>query len=1263
MTFPPISSASTQDVFADFDEKFGINKPSPLETIFDLIKQIPLVAPTLSGMQQGTTVGELIPQAQLVAQVSAEVTKQAVKTLIVDPAINVGNSGAFLIDMGALGGEAILSTAKGIIAAGTPLGQVDQDDIMRLTAGLPPKSGYAPAKDVILNQLAKDLTFEDLPTEERLLRARRGFALIGGALASVGANTLLSTGASRLMETPIGGAVFAVGQKLAGKGGPIIAATTSGIMEGATFGATFGALEPLDAAGFSRSESIIYNAVGGAALMGFFRGIGAARYYSGERPHKEASTAATLAAKEIAKQLQIETLAQQSGLRPMPPVAATPEELVAQVAAGVNTQAVNRTSFIGRMGQAVEDFLQVRFPDVRKIDNSTWLSANKAVQARVPGFYMAEVFSRSLLDGLTDNEARVLGDAVFLSRMEAVGARISQDLARAQAEGNAKRIEKLAVQLAKVEGWGELPLPDKILFDNSPGIQRALKVAEETVSPTLTQIRFRNGARTYQETRLPFFPLVRATPEEIAAGAPVKFRGGGGESRVVGGPVIAKTTTGARQATGQGDAYITDIRTILARTFASDVNIDLHNELLANIITAPWAKRLKVIGKTSSGAPIYEKAPAEILVNGVTWPVKQVDLRGNRRVLDERFGLSGIKTVSETVTQQSGQRIAGALEPGGTHLPPGPGPIQPQLSRGLPSEVEGPMLKGFLGNQPPMAGLLGPGKTVGETLPRDLMTLEGLAEVEGTVVEPILGRYAVPEPIANMVNEVFLTNRKDFLQLKELDPIFRAMDFSIGLLLASPVEVTAHTMRITSILSENKAIGGELDRLIALMVPYLGPKFSALNSIYRVFDTPEGVQILNTLAAIPGALPSRFMQTEYQAGLGALLERVSPKAAKVGEAGRKFLFDLPEFGKGWHGYDIRARVVAANALKRTMNADLGRDPTSNEYLTHLKQFGIYTEEIQSNFVSFWRRNRLAPFAGLQSGSGPGEIRRLFGGLNLPKETIDELSTAAWTAWKGEVLWRGLIGTVTFTTLANKAMSGKWPWENEEGYMLDLNTGSYTHDGRAVYIPFQVLSSTLNRALTITAARAMLETLGDRSGYVDAATQRLANTPLTYLIGAAPGTQAALAFTLGRAPYLAGGELLSVSPPQPTDALTLKQRSMDALISTNPTLEAFFSQHNIETKGKLRFVDAVSPGLKVGRLPDQAITAGIRREFARDYEVVQDRVSRSLGLPLSERIDYLRKESQDFPEDKQTEMFRLMVGELRGRMRGLEISKARVRQRQ
>ena len=1236
--------------------------PSPLESFMELAAKMPLYIPQIGA----TTAGDLIPAARLALKVGGEITKVAVKSLIVDPALELYNAGAFLSELALLGGEATISTARGLFAMGTALGQVDQESIMRIQAGLPPKGGYVPAKDALLNQLAKDLTFEDLPSEERMLRARRGLALVGGAIATAGMSTLVQLGGRAAISRPVGGAIYAVGQKILGKSEPIIKAVSNGILEGVAFGSTFGTLTPLDPEGFSRSESILYNTFGAAGLMGIFRGFGAARYYSGERPTNETSAVVLSAAKDLTKQIQTETLLQQRNLRPVPTPGVTPEELVAQEAAGIHTYGLNRTSFIGRLGQAVEDFIQVRFPDVRRVEMSTWFSANKAAQAKVPAMYLAETYSRATLNGLTEIEAKTLGNSIFLSRMRAVEQRITQDLTRAQAAGDSKRVEKLTLEVARVQGWGELALPEQVIFNNSPAIKRALKVLDETVSPAITEIRFRNGLRTYQETDLPFLPLVRATPEEIAAGVAVRTRtpnipGG----RVVGGPITAQTTTGARQATGQGDAYITDIRTILARTFVDDVNKDLHNELLANVITAPWATRLRMVGKTANGAPIYERAPSEIVVNGVKWPVKIVDLRGNRRVLDERFGLSSIKNIPETVTPQAGTRIAGTLEPGGLRLPPGGATPAPQLPRGLPTEVEGPMLKGFLG-ETPIRGLLGPGKAVGEALPRELtIPLEALEEVEGQIVEPILGRYAVPKPIADMLNETFLTKREDFIKLKELEPIFRAMDFSVGLLLMSPVEVTAHTNRIVSILSENAQIGGAFDQIVALMVPYIGPKFAGFNSIYRVFDTPEGAQMLNTLAQIPGALPSRFLQHEYQNGPGALLGRFSSKAAQAAESGRRFLFDLPEFEPGWKGFDTRARVVASITLRRGINTKLGREPTTNEYLAHLRQFGLYTNEIQSNLVAGLRANRLTPFGGLQAGAVPGELRRLFGGLNLPKETIDELSTKAWAAWKAEVLWRGVIGTTTFLTLANYAASGKWPWENEKGSTLDLDTGQRTQDGRAIYIPFTLLQPTISRAMTITAARAVLEQLGETGGFVTEATKKLAQTPLTYLIGGSPGVQAALTFGLGKAPYLTGaGELMSVSAPQPTDALLMKERATDAFFSSNPTLEAFFSRHQREIKGPgLRIVDAITPGLKVGRQPDQAITAGLRSEFARDYEVVQDRVSRALELPRGTVRAYLREEAKRWPQEKQRRMFILMIQEFQGRRRGLQISKARVQRQQ
>lgn len=1011
-----------------------------------------------------------------------------------------------------------------VVALGKTLidmaGMVTDNPSVLATAIQNPGNPAAPAVQMIM-----EANPQDLPPEEQAFRAQRGLALVGGALVTGGMGSTMAP-------------VLAAGKAALTKGGTLgltagisrLAAT--GIAEGAAFGSTYGALEPLSEEDYTRTENIFSNAVTGAAFFGLLRGVGAGRILGRtKRPPDPASVAVQREAMEALFENSRAARAERilSGNRPMPPEATIPEELVSQVAAGVTRQGVNNTGFFSKLGQAQLGVINRRFPDVLKVDKSTWQSGHNYLQSRVHGAYQARRMGDYVVQGLTDEEHHLLGRALVSSRGRAIKSGIQQRLEGAMAKGDVEGIAKYNRDLARVN-IADLSLTDEMAFRNNPRLQEALgrwqNIAEE-----ITEIRTRNGLRTLQETDLPFMPLVRASEEEIAAGELLmEVSMHHPHPKNIPGVISSKVTPGAQRATGAGEAYITDIPTILERTLPREFAGDTYNEFLANVVSAPWAKRLEITSRTSEGLPIYARAPKTIKVDGVEYPTKVVEIKGNPTVITDRFGIRSVQT--EAAGQPKPQTTGTAVVPTG----------RPAI------DVEPIAL-------PPEQRM---GQLAGETVPLlegevEQIGLEGFGDMGGTVGQQVLGRYVVPKPVAAMFEEFTLRPREELLTVNELKGVYRGMDFTVGMLLASPVEVTAHAWRINSVLSRLPGVGDRFDQLTARLVPYFGPKLSGMRSIFNVWDDPLSISSERMLAKTPGGLTSRFGSTEFRSGLGGLAHRIDPRLATGLETGRKVLFELPEVGeKGFSGFDVRARIVATNMLRKFSKQELGREPSSFELTEFIKQFGQYTEEMQTNLIAGLRRNRLAPFAGGQAGIIPGEIRSLFGGLNLPKETVDQLSKKAVAQYKAEVLWRGVIGTTVALASSNRALSGKWPWENEEGKMLDLDTGLRTYDGRAIYAPFTLMAPGISRAMSVTTSRAALEQFGDEGGdYVTDATRRLANLPLTYGMGS-PGLRAAFVGTTGRTPFLSsGGDLLRIVPPQPTWVHTIKERGMETLFLFQP----------------------------------------------------------------------------------------------------------------
>lgn len=1082
---------------------------------------------------------------------------------------------------------------------------------------------------------------EDLPTEEKVQRAQRGFALIGGALAAGGMNRILSTGIETASKA---GMIQAAGRWIMSKSGvlddlaQIGVRTGSGVLEGAAFGGTYGALEPLDEDSHHRLQNAFDDAILFGALSGFLRGLGAIRAQRlrdsppthAERIHRESATELLEASSK-----DVVLWERNVGQRQMPLSPHNGEELVAQVAAGSTEMGVNRTGFFGRVVQGLEELFQERFPKVRRIDESTQFLAKRFAQSKVQAAHAARRMYEYVSQGLTAEEESIMVRGLIASRGRAIREGFKREVRQATADGDLSKAAEAQRNLSRVN-IAELSSTEQNLFSNSPKIQEALRRYKETVVPQLTAIRTRNGLRTLQETDLPFVRLIPATKADVEAGIeifgtiPRPARPG----VVARGKALARTTPGAQRASGSAFAYVSDLEIILRRTLGEEVPIDLQNELLANIISAPWSQRVQ------RGV----RPPKTIKIGDQEWPARTVELRGNPRVLTERFGIEGIQTETEAAVRQARLRGEGQglVGPGGEDLPriPSRTPIR-DPSRLLEGEVE-------------------------------QIGLEGFGGASGEVGQSVLGQYSMPRPVANMVEELLVIGRRPsdrVLDISALEPWFRFADFNVGLLLATPVELFVHSWRILGELSRVPELGeGAASRIFGSLVPYFGPKLQALREIYNPFRTKAGLEMERRIARIPGGQPSRFLQLEFDRGLGAALGKIDPKAAKAAEFGREFLFDLPKTGPGFKGFDQRARVAGALAADRIIQKELGRRITDQELEIFLRQFGQYTNEVNTEIVNFLRKSRLAPFASGQVGMIPGEIRGFFGGLNLPKKTVEKFSRATMAKLRGEVLFRGTVGTALTLAILNRTLSGRWPWENEAGHRTDLDTGLRTEDGRAVYLPSTVMEPAVSRAARIAAARAAIETFGDESesSFVSKAITDLANVPITYLAGGAPGTQAAFTAAFSRAPFLfESGELLRVVPPQPTMTLTMKERLSEGLISANPSVEAFFGElaERQEQPPFVRITNAIGPGLTVGREPDAAISAGVRSERARDFEVIQDRVSRALDMDPGERVQFLREESRKFPDDKQGEIFALMVRSLASRMRGRKMSaqEARIRQ--
>lgn len=1018
------------------------------------------------------------------------------------------------------------------------------------------------AAEVSLYELTKRKQEQDLalrgvqpplsaPTAEQEGRAQRGQALLlgmlvagpaGGVVRAVGARTLLSSGVLKAAPKLLGGIIN----------------TGAGIAEGAAFGGTFGALKPLDPLEESRGQAVAYDMISGALFNGLFRGVGAFRASRSPTPVSPLLGQSLRAAVKNDAAAILAGRIQRAQMLPEPLEA---EEIAARVAAGATTQGPARKGIFAQVQESASDIanaISVRFPALKKLDSEVHLAALKAADASTTGAWFGRRAAQYIEDGMADKESDLFWRGLIASRGRQIKQSIATKAAELAASGETISINgKIYDSEALTRVIGSIAIPElsaqeRVIFSTNPAIARAKQRYAEVVLPLITDIRQRNGLSSLASTDEPFLPLVKATEEEIKAGA----RTTASPTVGFGSTFAARTTPGAKMALGQAAAYHTSGEEILTRVMGREFAVDRKNDFIALVRSASWTKKLKP----------GELGQPTLVVDGEEIPAAIIDIKGNSRVLQDRFNVAA--------------EGDGAIE-----------------------------------------------------------SVEDVFEdvVPGQVVEDVLGRYLVPKPVARAWNELFnpLSRRNDsgLFDNGVAAGYHKFMDFNVGLRLASPVEVTAHSSRILAILARQKGVGDDLGAMQYLanrLIPWFGPRLGGLRSIYGVYDDPAALAMEARLAQVPGALPSRAFEGEHQGGIGALL---GPKAASVLGGGRKFIFGLPEQEHGLHGFDIRARIAAALVAERISVSEIGRGLTDAELAEYLTQFGTYSDGVQSNIASWLRRSRLAPFAGGQAGIVPGEVRGFFGSTNLPASIKNELGKATLAKWNAEVLWRGTIGTALMLTVVQKALTNRYPWENEPGHKEDLMIG-YTDTGRAVYIPFTTLAPDLARAARITGARALAENFG--ADAIPAALNDLANTAITFAVGG-PGVGALTTLATGNAPFITGpGSVLQVVPPMPTALQTMKERFLTAAGSSNPTFENILGIGPAKMEPtSVRIVNALTPGMEVGRTPLLRVSAELRGDKAEMFAVIEDRVNQafSQGMSQGERIQYYKNEILPFPPEQ------------------------------
>ena len=550
----------------------------------------------------------------------------------------------------------------------------------------------------------------------------------------------------------------------------------------------------------------------------------------------------------------------------------------------------------------------------------------------------------------------------------------------------------------------------------------------------------------------------------------------------------------------------------------------------------------------------------------------------------------------------------------------------------------------------------------------DELDVEGLGGLGN--MQPVLGRYFMPHAYAKMVGDMqFDPYRRHMARTLGLNSL-RAqkfvdtsipsselaryyanyMDFYVTSLLATSVEVVAHSYRILGVLSRtpvNDLSGGAWKAL----VPYWGPRLKGLADMFHVMGTPDGIMMENRIGSVlGGGSNNRFLTVGNDLGMsvGSVIEKAtgSKKAGHALEWGRDFLFGQPQTGRqGFYGFDQRARVAAAVNVNNIMKKRLQREMTDAELRHFLNGFGKYNENLQGNLFFLLRKSKLSPFAGGQEGMIPREIAQtITGSPGLPKALMDELgSKVAWQL-RGEVYARGIGGTAVWLTALQYAWTGTLPWDNEKGHKLDLKIG-YLPDGRAVYLPSTTYMPGMSRALGLVGARALVENSNNPAAAIPEALMSMARTPITYGVAGAPGAGAGMTILMGNTTYLnSNGQFMKIVPPVSGTGLKKVGRQFfanasHAITGANPTIEELFgfTMEGETLPTEIRIINALTTGLKVGREPELAVSADVRQQRAAFFEATRSRVVEALATwpdNASDRMIYYRREAAKWDDPEQ-----------------------------
>lgn len=299
--------------------------------------------------------------------------------------------------------------------------------------------------------------------------------------------------------------------------------------------------------------------------------------------------------------------------------------------------------------------------------------------------------------------------------------------------------------------------------------------------------------------------------------------------------------------------------------------------------------------------------------------------------------------------------------------------------------------------------------------------------------EKYMGSYKAPETVAKIINNYLEPGSEVLTKAAGFTTKIKNVALSSGIPTTS---INAHGFNLGTryILANNNPVKGMWHALEWTLAPNRAAKFVNSQLDNAEFFTKAGLSLSTEDQA--------YTRMSKELGQG-LLKKGYNKLVDVQEK----LFEDPLFRKTASAYKLDYANQVYQGFKKSGMAEKEAAKEASRVANNIFG-GINIEELgrDRNTQNIFRSLILAPdWAETTIRTGKGIIEATAN----PKNWFNPKYAPY------RVFARNLMLALTATNVANKAMSGHWQFQNEPGHEMELDTGTYTYDGKKRYVrPFQ-----------------------------------------------------------------------------------------------------------------------------------------------------------------------------------------------------------------